>query len=133
MEIRYPDLKTRIQSVLIDTLFMVVLMFVAAWLFDKAGIGGGENEGWIKAITFIGIWGVYEPLSTTLGCTAGNYLMDIRVRQHDNTGQKINILQAYLRFGIKFFLGWVSFLTIHTNKQRRAIHDLAAGSVMIEK
>ncbi len=107
-------------------------MFVAAWIFDKTGMNE-ENTGWIKAVTFIGIWGVYEPLATTLGCTAGNYLMNVRVRQYENTGQKINILQAYLRFIIKFFLGWMSFLTIHSNKERRAIHDLVAGTVVIEK
>jgi uncharacterized RDD family membrane protein YckC len=132
MEIRHPELKTRIQSTFIDTLLMVVLMFMAAWIFDKAGMND-ENAGWVKAVTFICIWGVYEPLATTLGCTAGNYLMGIRVRQHESTGGKINILQAYLRFIIKLLLGWISFLTIHSNKERRAIHDLAAGSVMIEK
>jgi uncharacterized RDD family membrane protein YckC len=133
MEIRYPDLKTRVQSTFIDVLLMVVLMFGAATILDKAGIGDGENDGWIKAVVFVGIWGVYEPLSMTLGCTVGNYLMKIRVRKHELTTSKINILQAYVRFAIKLLLGWISFLTIHSNKERRAMHDLAAGSVMIEK
>jgi len=133
MEIRYPDLKTRVQSIFIDAILMIVLMSVAAWIFDKAGIGGGENEGWVKAITFISIWGVYEPLAMTLGCTAGNYLMGIRVRKHDLPESKINILQAYLRFLIKLLLGWISFVAMHSNKEKRAAHDLAAGTVMIEK
>ena len=133
MEIRYPDLKTRVQSMLIDSMVIVVLMFGAAWILDKSGIGGDENEGWIKAVVFIAIWGVYEPLSMTLGCTIGNYLMGIRVRRHEIPTNKINILQAYVRFLVKLFLGWISFLFIHSNKERRAMHDLASGSVMIEK
>ncbi len=109
---------------------MVVLMFVAASVLDK--ISDGE-DGWIRALVFIGIWGVYEPLSMTLGSTLGNYLMKIKVRQEGNRDKKINLLQALIRFIIKISLGWISFLTIHSNKERRAIHDFAAGSVVIEK
>jgi uncharacterized RDD family membrane protein YckC len=130
METRYPDLKTRVQSTFIDMLFMVGLMFAAASVFDK---GDDDSAGWIKAVVFIGIWIVYEPLATTLGSTLGNYMMKIRVRQNGATGDKINIGQGLLRFILKFFLGWLSFLTIHSNKERRAIHDLAAGSIVIEK
>lgn len=68
-----------------------------------------------------------------MGSTLGNYLMKIKVRDNLNTIKRINLLQSYIRFVLKFLLGWVSFLTIHGNKQRRAIHDFAAGSVMIEK
>jgi uncharacterized RDD family membrane protein YckC len=132
MEIRYPDLKTRIQSVFIDGMLMIGLMFAAAWLLDKIN-PSGEDDGWIRAVLFFGIWGVYEPMATTLGGTAGNYLMNIRVRQNDNTGKKINLLQAFTRFIIKFLLGWISFLTIHTNNEKRALHDLATGTVVIEK
>ena len=52
--------------------------------------------------------------------------------QHGSYTKKINILQALIRYILKVGLGWISFLTIHSNKERRAIHDFAAGSVMIE-
>jgi uncharacterized RDD family membrane protein YckC len=131
-EINYPDLKTRVQSMFIDGILIVLLMFAAAWLLDKIGIAG-ENEGLIKALIFVGIWGIYEPLSMTLGCTLGNYLMKIRVRKSNHPEQKINIAQAFIRFLIKMLLGWISFLTIHSNKEKRAMHDFAAGTIMIEK
>lgn len=132
MEAHYPDLKTRVQSLFIDTILLIILMFATAWIMDKAGLDE-ENGGWIKAVIFVGMWGVYEPLAMSLGCTAGNYLMKIRVRKCASPEQKINLLQAYVRILIKLPLGWISFLTIHFNDQRRAIHDLAAGTVMIEK
>jgi uncharacterized RDD family membrane protein YckC len=132
MEPRYPDLKTRIQSTFIDGILMVSLMFLVAWVFDKSGQEEEEN-GWIKAVIFIGIWCVYEPLSMTLGSTLGNYLMKIRVKKYNNTGKRINLLQAFVRVIFKVALGWVSFITIHTNDERRAIHDIVAGSVMMEK
>jgi uncharacterized RDD family membrane protein YckC len=132
MGIQYPELKIRVQSTFIDGVLIILLMFVAAWILDKAGIAE-ENDGWIKALVFIGIWGVYEPVSMVLGCTIGNYLMKVRVRKHSHPEQKINLLQAYVRFLVKMPLGWLSFLTIHSNKERRAMHDLAAGTIVIEK
>ena len=133
MDNEYPELKTRIQSTFIDFVLMIILMFLAAWILDKAGVGDEEESGLMRGIVFIAIWGVYEPLSTTLGATLGNYLMKIRVRKVNARGKKINILQAFLRFAFKFTLGWLSFLTIHFDEQRRAIHDIVAGSVMLEK
>jgi uncharacterized RDD family membrane protein YckC len=133
MEKEYPELKTRIQSTFIDTILMIILMFAAAWILDKAGIGDKEENGWIKAVIFVSIWGIYEPLSTTLGATVGNYLMKIRVRQSNANGKRINIFQAFVRVAFKLLLGWLSFITIHFDDQRRAIHDFVAGSVMLEK
>lgn len=133
MEKEYPELKTRIQSAFIDGIFMVILMFAAAWILDKVGIGDQEENGWIKAVIFVSIWGIYEPLSTTLGATLGNYLMKIRVRKVNANEKRLNIFQAFIRFAFKSLLGWLSFLTIHFDKERRAIHDHICGSVMLEK
>src|SRR5262245_3765929 len=133
MEPRYPTLPKRIHSIFIDAILMVILMLVAGWLFDKYSSENNENDALFRAIAFVGIWGVYEPLSQTLGCTLGNYLMKIRVRKNSNENKKINIIQAYARFVVKFFLGWLSFISIGFNEKRRAIHDLAAGTVMVEK
>lgn len=133
MERKYPELKTRVQSTFIDAILMIVLMMIAAWIFDKTGLNNEEEAGLVKAIIFISIWGIYEPLSTTFGATLGNYLMKIRVRNENKYGKKINIFQALVRFIFKFTLGWLSFLTIHFNDERRAIHDIFAGSVMLEK
>lgn len=128
-EVIYPSLSERVQSTLIDTVFIVFLMFMASNLLDRY-----ENvPDWVRMVLFFAIWGVYEPLSTSLGFTIGNYVKDIRVRKNGDHNRRINILQAYVRYVFKFALGWLSFLTIHGNKERRAIHDFAAGSVMVKK
>ena len=133
MEANYPELKTRVQSTFIDGIFMIGLMFLAGTILEKINPSQEEEDGLVRAIIFVSIWAIYEPLATTMGCTLGNYLMKIRVKKHQDTAKKINLLQAFVRFILKFFLGWISFLTIHSNKERRAIHDFAAASVMIEK
>ncbi|HKB45031.1 MAG TPA: RDD family protein [Chitinophagaceae bacterium] len=125
----YPNLSDRVQSTFIDTIFIILVMFGFASILDRY-----ENTPtWIKITLFFVLWVVYEPLCTTLGFTLGNLIKGIRVRQHSNTVKRINIFQALLRYILKVALGWLSFLTIHSNPQRRAIHDLAAGSVMIKK
>lgn len=127
MNNKYPELSARIQSTFIDTLFIVLLMFVFSSILDRIH----DPPEWLHIVMFVGIWMIYEPLCTTLGCTIGNYLKGIRVRSVGDISKRINIFQALIRYALKVMLGWLSFLTIHQNTERRAIHDLAAGSVMI--
>ena len=123
----YPSLSDRFQSTFIDLILIIMMMFVISSILEKY-----ENTpDWIRIVLFVGIWGIYEPVCTSLGCTIGNYIKNIRVRKHNDTTRRINLFQALIRYVLKALLGWISFLTIHSNKERRAIHDLAAGSVMI--
>ena len=126
-KVEYPLLTDRIQSSFIDALVIVVLMFLSASWLDKYD----NAPDWIRIALFFGLWAVYEPLFTSLGGTIGNHVKGIQVRKHDAPTKKINFFQAFLRYLVKISLGWISFLTIHTNHERRAIHDLVASSVMI--
>lgn len=128
MQEKYPLLTERIQSTLIDTVLIIVLMFVFANLLDNMN----NPPDWIRIVMFVSIWLIYEPLCTSLGFTLGNYIKGIRVRNESKPEKNINIFQALLRYIIKVLLGWLSFLTIGSDSKRRAIHDLAAGSVMIK-
>ena len=127
LSVEYPTLSDRVQSTFIDTIFIVVMMFVIASVLENFA----TTPDWIRIALFFGIWTVYEPLCTSLGCTIGQYAKKIRVRNASNTSAKINILMAFIRYVLKAGLGWMSFLTMHFNPERRAIHDFAAGSVMI--
>ncbi|HTE24208.1 RDD family protein [Flavitalea sp.] len=128
METQYPELKTRIQSTFIDTIFIVVLMFVFTGLLDKMA----SPPDWLRVVMFLTLWLVYEPVCTTLGGTIGNRMNGIRVRKSTDLNATINIFQSLLRYVLKLALGWLSFLTIHSSPEKRAIHDLAADSVMIK-
>lgn len=126
----YPSLSDRVQSSFIDLIVIVVFMAVAANALERY-----EDEGhdWLRMALFFGFWAIYEPLCTTLGFTLGNLVKGLRVRRHSDPSKRINILQAFVRYVLKVSLGWVSFLTIHTNPERRAIHDIVAGSVVVKK
>jgi uncharacterized RDD family membrane protein YckC len=123
----YPSLTERIKSSSADLIFILFLMSVIAMTFDQYT----DVPDWLRAGLFIFLFLIYEPLAQTFGCTLGNYIMGIRVKQESNPTKRINIAQAYLRFAVKTALGIFSFFTINSNPERRAIHDIASGSVMI--
>ncbi|ANH83603.1 hypothetical protein A8C56_00315 [Niabella ginsenosidivorans] len=129
MEKRYPQLIDRIQSTFIDTFFIIILMFVFAGILDRYE----RVPDWVRIVLFIALIIAYEPLCTTLGFTLGNYIKGIRVRKNSDETKRIGLLQALIRYPVKLFLGWISFLTIGTNPKKRAIHDIASGSVMIKQ
>jgi uncharacterized RDD family membrane protein YckC len=125
---KYPELKDRIQSSFIDGIVIIIMMFVFAAVLDKYE----HVPDWIRIALFALLFVIYEPLSMTIGCTLGNFIKGIRVRKNGNTAKRINILQAIIRYPVKIFLGWLSFITIGVDAKRRAIHDMVAGSVMIK-
>jgi uncharacterized RDD family membrane protein YckC len=125
---KYPELKERIQSSFIDGILIIIMMFVFAAILDRF-----ENApDWVRVVVFAGLFVIYEPVCIVFGCTLGNYLKGIRVRKNSDSTKRINIFQSLLRYPVKIFLGWVSFLTIGTNAKRRAIHDIVADTVMIK-
>jgi uncharacterized RDD family membrane protein YckC len=126
--IKFPLLGDRVQSTFIDTMLIIISMFVISAVLDRY-----ENvPDWVRISLFVGIWLVYDPLCTAVGCTLGNYVKGLRVRQHNDTTKRINIVLALFRYIIKIVLGWISFLTINSNIEKRAIHDFIAGSVVIK-
>ena len=128
MRSSFPSLSDRIQSTFIDTLILVVAMFGCASLLDRM-----ENPpDWIRISMFVAIWVIYEPICTMLGATVGNIVKGIRVRRYKDSTKKVNFIQAFVRYLLKALLGWISFITIGSNPERRALHDLAAGSIMVK-
>jgi uncharacterized RDD family membrane protein YckC len=128
--VRYPSLSDRVQSTFIDVLIIVFMMvLISGWLEGK----DEEAPDWLRIALFFGLWAFYEPVATSLGGTVGNLVKGIRVRRMSDPSRRIAFPAAFIRYVLKTALGWISFLTMHSNTERRAIHDFAAGSVMICK
>ena len=124
----YPTLSDRVQSILVDQVFIVTLMFLFTAVLDRFQ----HPPNWIRIVLFFGIWGIYEPFCMHYACTIGNYVKGIRVRRFKDTTKKMGLVQACFRYLIKLLLGWLSVLSVATNKEKRAIHDLAADTIMIK-
>jgi uncharacterized RDD family membrane protein YckC len=113
---------------MIDGMLMLVILIIIMII-----VQGHEFRTPIMVSSALFILGTYEPLLTSYSRTLGQRLMKIRVGRQGNPKEKINLLNAYIRWFIKGLLGWISFVTIHFNQERRAIHDLASNSVMISE
>src|SRR5689334_18062128 len=121
----YPNLLRRYLASLIDLLavFFVVYLYSRTPLYQRGGDTG--------AVVFFVVLLSYEPLLTVFLCTLGQVIMRFRIRRAEDL-TKISLGQAYVRLVVKYALGIVSFLTMPARRDRRAVHDLAAGTVVLE-
>jgi uncharacterized RDD family membrane protein YckC len=123
-----PSLVRRYGATLIDAFFIMFLMIVAGVGFQAVS----EASAAPRAVVLGLILFAYEPLLTSRFCTIGQHLTGLRVRRYGNPSERIGIFAAYVRFSVKILLGAISFLTLGFTKEKRAIHDLAAGSIMLQ-
>ena len=122
-----PTIKTRYISIIIDVICILLLSFGIATIFDKLE----QVPDYVRGSIFVIVIICYEPILITLGSTIGQRIMNIRVRDFKNPEKKLNVFLVLLRFIVKIFFGWLSFITVTFNINRRAIHDYASGSIMI--
>lgn len=125
---KYPSILKRYLSTLIDSLFVLSMMILVSYLFQSNNqLATNARVGMILFLFF-----VYEPICTSKFCTIGQKVTGIRVRAMF-LRQNISISKAYFRIIIKILFGFLSFFTIPFTKNKRAIHDLIANSIVIEK
>lgn len=122
---KYPNVLRRYLATLLDVfaLWCIVYGFSRFPSFTE----GGALAYWSLGLALL----LYEPLLTTYACTLGQALMRIRVRTPDGL-KRIGLAQAFGRMIVKYLLGMISFLTVPARKDRRAIHDLSSGTIVIE-
>jgi uncharacterized RDD family membrane protein YckC len=123
----YPGVFLRVKAATIDSIVMILFMVVATDLFSRF-----ENvPDYARMIAFAFIFILYDPLMVSLfGSTIGHRMSNLKVQRLDS-GEKINLGLAIIRFLIKATLGWISFFTVSTNKNRQAIHDSIINSIVV--
>ncbi len=120
----YPSIFRRYLSTAIDYAAVMFLLyaFSRSPLYDR---NATESPMWPLALFF-----VYEPLLTAFACTLGQLVMNIRVRRLSD-GRPPTLYAALLRLAVKLLLGILSVLFIPSQKQRRGLHDLASGTIVV--
>lgn len=125
-----PDLKDRIQAVIIDIIIMFILAFLVTKLFDNMIVVTDQ----LRYLTFIIVFLLYDPLLTSLiGGTLGHRALNLRVKRNKDPRRNISFPVAVFRFYFKLMLGLISLITVSVNSKGRAIHDLLSGSIVIVK
>ncbi len=125
----YPSLATRFKAMIVDGLMIITGFFLAGVIFSIFE----DAPGYARGIAFVFIIFLYEPILVSFGGTIGHRANGMIVKSHANTDKNIFFLLAILRSLIKWFLGWISFITIINGKEKRAIHDLASNSIVLYK
>ena len=126
--IKYPRITDRVKGAFADGLVLIGLMVIVSSVFSS--IEDVSDEA--RKVAFVVIFFVYDPLLTSLlGGTLGHLMVGIRVKQESDIEKNIPIYFAVLRFAIKASLGWISLLTVTGNEQRKAIHYMAAKSLVV--
>lgn len=127
-EQHYPSIMNRIQALFLDVwLILGVLMYISSTFFSQYQ----DRYVGIKIILFFVVLLIYEPIGNITGGTLGYRTMGMKIRCYGNLEKKVGFSQALMRTCIKLSLGWISFLTISLDPHRRAMHDKASGTVVI--
>jgi len=111
-----PSLLARFKSILVDSVVIMILMIIAATILNTLNIESGLVRGVTLSLILL-----YEPIMVAIDRTIGQRMMGLRVRKYstfinDDSHQNINIFYSLFRFSVKILLGWLSLLTIHSNK-----------------
>jgi uncharacterized RDD family membrane protein YckC len=126
----FPSLLSRVKAVVIDFIVILMIFSIASVVIDKMG----EVPTWIRVAIFVFCIYIYDPLLIALsGGTIGHHFLGIRVKKVNQPNKNISVPQASIRFITKFTLGWLSFLTVTGSPRKRAIHDMASGSIVLFK
>jgi uncharacterized RDD family membrane protein YckC len=120
----YPSILRRYLSTVIDFVVIFGLMFA----FLKSPFFEPESSD--PAVWFLVLIVVFEPVLTAFACTPGQLLMNLRVRSV-KTLRRPSLLATTLRWLVKMLLGVISIIFIPSQKQRRGLHDIAAGTIVL--
>ena len=120
----------RVQALLID--FVLILIIFLASSYALRGID--DYSVGLKIFIFAFCVFLYEPtLIAFSGGTIGHRVRGLRVKRYGEPDKNLGIFSAIERVIVKSLLGWLSFITVSFNSEKRAIHDYAAGAVVMVK
>jgi len=123
----YPTLKERYLSTFFDVLVLIV--FVVGLTVTLQGPGRVLMVS--RVVLGLLVIANYEPVLTSKACTIGQAVVGIRVRSHRDRSHRVTLGRAYLRTLVKLFLGAYSFFAMGFNRERRALHDFASGTIVL--
>jgi uncharacterized RDD family membrane protein YckC len=122
----YPSVLRRYVATLLDLATIWFCVYGLTRIPDVA------SSRWGMPLAAAAVILLYEPLFTSRLCTLGQALMGFRVKDF-RSKKRISVGMAYFRTLVKYSLGAVSVLTIPARADRRAIHDLAVDSIVLER
>ncbi len=129
MKKKYAILPDRVKAAVIDGIVIIAAMYIISEILNLF-----ENvPNFVRIIAAIILFILYDPFFTSkYGGTIGHSYSNISVKNDSDVSKNISFPIAILRFVLKASLGWLSLLTVTSNNKKKAIHDLAVNSVVLE-
>lgn len=128
MSFEYPTIQIRIKAAVKDVVILLFAMYCTSELLNTFENVPDQLRMYLFSFFFI----LYKPIMLScFGNTLGHYFSDIKVKRESNYEKNISLIRAIIRFLFKFFLGWLSLLSITSTEKRQAIHDSVTKSVVI--
>lgn len=128
MQKKYALLPDRVKAAVIDGIVIVAAMYLTSEIFSL--FEHVPNYVRISAAVLLSI--LYDPIFTSsFGGTIGHSKSNIEIKRDSDHTKNISFPAALLRFILKATLGWLSLVTSAGNEKRKAIHDLAVNSVVL--
>ncbi|QCX00144.1 RDD family protein [Aggregatimonas sangjinii] len=129
MQYHFANLPDRVKAAIIDSIILIVMMYGATQFLNMFS----NVTNTVRMLIFILVFLLYDPLLISLfGGTIGHSKAGIIVKREADTSKNLALPSAILRFVIKISLGWISLLTVTGNKKRKALHDIAVGSLVLK-
>jgi uncharacterized RDD family membrane protein YckC len=128
IEFIYPGVFDRIKAAVTDSIVIVVFIVILTLIFSQFS---NVPDGF-RIAGFIFIFLLYDPLFTSIfGGTIGHMIMNIQVKRSSNSEKNILFPVSIIRYIVKVLLGWISLLTVGSNKKHLAIHDMVVSSIVL--
>jgi uncharacterized RDD family membrane protein YckC len=128
IEIIFPGVSDRIKAAVTDSFVIVGFMVILTIIFSKFD----NVPDSFRIAGFIFVFILYDPLFTSLFAgTIGHMIMNIQVKRSSNPEKNILFPLAVVRYIVKVLLGWISLLTVGSNKKHLAIHDMVVSSIVL--
>ncbi len=128
--LEYPSLVTRIQAIVVDSIVILIVFILASYILDILG----EIPDSVRGFILIFMLFLYDPILTSLTAgTLGHKVMGLKVICFSEKERKLSVPRAIIRSFVKGVLGWISFFTVTGNREKRAIHDIISGSIVLKK
>jgi uncharacterized RDD family membrane protein YckC len=126
----YARAAPRLQAWLRD--FLVQLAIVVTCI-TTAVLLGTDMAVQAIIITCVATLVLYEPVCIALaGGTIGHVTMDLRVARASDLG-RVSFGRALLRTIVKALFGLWVFMAVYFTRRSQALHDLAAGTVVVPR
>lgn len=123
----------RIGAAVIDTIIVYVMVMVAAMILGAMGVFGDEDEGVATLVFFVMIVAYFALMPLTeKKATFGKMAVGLMVVSMK--GERITAGQGIGRYLLLALLGmlFIPQISILVNRLRRGVHDLAAGTMVID-